>query len=325
MKEVEQYLLDLVDLTVDHLFLQELDGLGGGRHQNSIEEQSLETGTLFLNSENRQKLTVDLLNFSLGQDAKTLGNGNNPHGDSLLSHILFGSLGQKFNQLLHEPLNLSLDLGNGKVLTGQALSEGPGHGLGQLLRFTEDLSGHLSGFLFRLLSLVMLVRVLILHMLQSGQAGRLGSGAGGPDLGQPQNLEVARDKPFGVETEKVLVEFALLNDGLDHQGSAGTASDVAGLGGPGPLVTAVGSGAVEAAFGVVAEGGTPLAVVDVLGLDDFIETLLGALFDLGDQVGPVTDHVHGQLVDLVSHLADSVNGLFLGPPEVVGLHRGRNL
>ena len=318
-------LLDLVDLTVDHLFFQELDGLGGGRHKDSIEEQSLEAGALFLNGENRQKLTVDFLHFSLGQDAQALGNGNNPHGDSLLSHILFGSLAQKFNQLLDEPLNLSLDLGDGKVLAGQTMSEAPGHGLGQLLGFTENLNGDMSGFLFRLFSLVVLVRVLVLHMLQSGQAGGLGSGAGGSDLDQPQDLKVARDKPFGVETEKVLVEFALLNDGLDHQGSAGTASDVAGLGGPGPLVTAVGSGAVEAAFGVVAEGGTPFAVVDVLGLDDFKETLLGALFDLGDQFGPVTDHVHGQLVDLVSHLADAVNRLFLGPPEVVGLHRGRNL
>ena len=67
------------------------------------------------------------------------------------------------------------------------------------------------------------------------------------------------------------------------------------------------------------------AVVDVLGLDHLVETLLRALFDLGHQFGPVTDHVQGQLVDLVGDLADTVNGLFLGLPQVVGLNRGGNL
>ena len=37
----------------------------------------------------------------------------------------------------------------------------------------------------------------------------------------------------------------------------------------------------------------------------------------GDQLGPVTDHVLGQLVDLVGNFTNTIDTLFLGFPEVV--------
>ena len=125
--------------------------------------------------------------------------------------------------------------------------------------------------------------------------------------------------PFSVEAEQVLVKFALLDDGLEHQVSALTASNIAGLSSPGPLGTAIGSLALEFTSGDERESSTLFAFVNILGLDDLPVALFFALFELGDQFGPVTDHVLGQLVDLVSHFADAIDTLFLGDPIPVGL------
>jgi hypothetical protein len=65
------------------------------------------------------------------------------------------------------------------------------------------------------------------------------------------------------------------------------------------------------------ERSTLLAVVNILGLDDLKVLLLGALLGEGDQLRPVTDHVLGQLIDLVADLADAINALLLGLPEVL--------
>ena len=65
------------------------------------------------------------------------------------------------------------------------------------------------------------------------------------------------------------------------------------------------------------ESRTPFTVVNILGLDNFEILVLAALLGMGDQLGPVTDHVFGQFIDLVSDFTNAINALFLGLPEIV--------
>ena len=58
-------------------------------------------------------------------------------------------------------------------------------------------------------------------------------------------------------------------------------------------------------------------IFGVFSLDKFKVFLTLAKLRLWDQVWFVTDHVLGQLIDLVGDFANTVNVLFLGLPEVI--------
>ena len=304
--------VDLGQLSAFDLFLEEVDGFGGTSHDNGIKEQVLVLAKLGLD------LLVDLLDFSLGEHGKSTGNGENLHGDLLFDGVVLNGPLQFFDQGLDKGLDLLHDLGLGDPLVSHH-GDG-GDGLGQLFGVLGNIPGdavHLLHLFFLALDgFVGLERVFVHHVLQGGHVGGLGLGALRADFTEPQDLESASDNPLGVDARQVLVEFALVDDGLDHEVTTGSTSNVAGFGGPSPHILAVGSLAHVVAGVDEAEGGAPLAVVDVLGLDDFVVLVFLALLALGNQFGSVTDHVLGQFVDLVGDFAKAIDLLFLGLPEV---------
>lgn len=77
----------------------------------------------------------------------------------------------------------------------------------------------------------------------------------------------------------------------------------------------------EVSRGEVVERGPLLALGNILGLGESIVPLLRAGLREGNDLGPVSDHVLGQLTDLVDVLADAVDGLLLNLPVGDGLVR----
>merc|ERR1712018_29034 len=304
--------LDLGHFSGFHMFLEEVDRFRGTSHDNSIQKQVIVTFKF------RLDLFVDRSNFRLPEQSKATRNRKDLHGDLLFNGFIFNGSSQFPEDSLEHGPDFFNDLGFGKVLES---SHGDSRdGFGQLFGFLSNVMRKatllLALFFLALDGFVSLIRVFIHHVLQRSHVGRLGPGALGADFLEPQDLEGSSDNPFSVHANQVLVEFSLVDDALNHEITTLSTSNVAGFRGPGPQILAVRSIAHDVSRVEVREVSTSFAVINILGLDNFVVLVFLALMAVGNQFRSITDHVLGQFIDLVGDFANTINVFFLGFPKV---------
>jgi len=323
--------LGLWDLALADEPLEELEGVWGAGHDDSVEEQLLHGQSLFAGQagENGGVEALNLLDGLEGSHA----------ADSGQEHLV--DLVVDLNVLLatDDQQNFLQDLGDlgdefGLVWGGlrvESLEESPWDGLGQDLAVSElgpwdpalgeDLLG--DGVGGDGWAAVSLLGVLVHHGLKGDWLGWLWHLAGWPDGLELEGLEGSGDKALGLGAHQLEVEFTVVDDGLDgHLARGGAAGNEPGGGGPGQHVADVvdGLGGAllhEVSWAVEGEGRLLLAVVEVHRADD-LEVLVGwaGLWDW-DQGWVLPDNVLWELVDLVGGQALAGNGLFHDLP--VGL------
>jgi len=193
-------------------------------------------------------LTPDLL---LGpQHEETSGDSHNLGGDLLVLGVDSGS--QFPNNLRDVLLQLGNDLLRGDVTGRNAVEEVTGESLADNLRIANQLLGNAATLneldplvlaevvpLEVLLVLGGLLGVLEHHGVEGDVVFGGLNGGHVADLLEPEHLEGSGDKPLNVVAEKVLVEFSVVDDGLDDEAATAATGDVASVGAAAPHVHVV--------------------------------------------------------------------------------------
>lgn len=291
-------------------------------HDQSVNKDILEHFLLLFRVELVPEVLVQAMDLISAQKGESTGNGQSLEGD-----LLLGNVNNVEKILIDDLLEQSLHLGDqlGSVSSSFSLLFVAVGSSGQ------DVSGQTLVGRKRFLQLglinqgSLLIRglgsqfVLIVQAVEFNLVAGVGNTSGASILAlvdQGQVLFGSSQELLGVKSKEVLLELTLVDNGLDVELTAAlSAGSVAGDGRSAPHAFTVSSSTVKESGLVIRKGGPLAARRNIPGLDDLVVLRAGGARALvGGNLGLLSDHVSGELIDLVGDITDSVKRLFLGLP-----------